>query len=293
MRLPNGWRVRRLMPERVHFGKAVDVAHAQAVRYVMQGAELGDVQAKVPALAELGYYAAMAEQPWADDTGQEYTPDDEERAVFFTQLSNSLMILTGLAPNRLPKGTPEPAQPVPLLQATDLRAPGWTMHVQGMDGKTLEVPGVFGDRALGCTPDYVLSDESGLLAGWLDVKATDRAFSYPAKWQSAEAVIYTYALLRLNEGVPPRLAGYQEYRRNVKPYWMTTVVTPEAAWFRLAEHYVLRWNKALATDDADNLQFNTKNCAKCVFRQAVPDTDHKGCPVGQAVEAMGLEVTGD
>ena len=284
VRMPNGWRVRRLMPEKVHFGKAVDVAHAQAIKYLLDGATLEDVQGKVPQLTELGYYAGLQEQPWADKDGQPYDVTDEDKAVFFTQLGNALMLLTGLAENRVPKGMPEPMQPVPLLQV-----PLNGVHVQGMDGVTLEVPGVFGERALGTTPDYVYTDD-GVLVGWLDVKCTDRAFSYPAKWHTAEAAVYSYALLRLNEGVPPTFAGYQEYRRNAKPYWITTWRQGDVGGLaRLAERYVLRWRKALEAGDPDLLQFNTKDCRKCMFREAVPETDHPGCPIGQAVAAIGLE----
>lgn len=283
VRLPNGWRVQRLMPEKVHFGKAVDVAHAQAVRWLVDGAELGDVQERVPRLVEMGYYAGLAEQPWADDkTGEPYdvTPDDRE--VFAIQIGNALALLTGLAPNNVPDQYPQPAEKIPLLQVP---LPG--IHIQGMDGQTLQVPGVFNDRALGATPDYVYT-EGGLLTAWLDVKCVDRAYTYPQKWHGAEATIYTYALLRLNEGVAPDWIGYQEYRRNVKPYWIMTQRRQTAQLARLAERYVLRWDKALESDDPDMLQFNTRECAKCVFRQAVPDTTHTGCPIGQAVADIGM-----
>ena len=88
--------------------------------------------------------------------------------------------------------------------------------------------------------------------------------------------------------------GYAEYRRNVKPYWITTWRAGDMGGLaRLAERYVLRWNKALGADDPDMLQFNTKGCGKCVFRGAVPDTTHTGCPIGQAVESIGLEDNGE
>ena len=57
------------------------------------------------------------------------------------------------------------------------------------------------------TPDYVYTDDTGLLQGWLDVKTTDRAFTYPAKWHSAEAAIYTYGMLLLNGGELPWYSG--------------------------------------------------------------------------------------
>jgi hypothetical protein len=158
------------------------------------------------------------------------------------------------------------------------------MHAQGLDGVTLEVPNVFGSRALGTTPDYVFTDEDGNLVAWLDVKAVERAYSYPAQWTKAEAVIYTYALMRLNAGVLPAWCGYHEYRRNAKPYWMlTTTEDLSAAWLQLAEHYVRRWNTALQVNDVNALQFNPKACGKCPFRLPIAEADYAGCPVGQSV----------
>lgn len=284
VRLPNGWRVRRVMPERVHFGKAVDVAHALFMRRRIEGAELGDLQAAAPGVLEMAYYAGLAEQPWADDAGNEYTPTDEDKSVFMLQLDNALRLLVGLAENRLPKDQPVPTEPVPVLQV-----PTQGAHVQGLDGQTLEVPGVFGERALGTTPDYVYTTDEGGLAGWLDVKAVDRAYSYPAQWTKAEAVLYTYALLRLNGGEMPQWAGYHEYRRNAKPYWMLTTTVPDPAWAGLAEWYVRRWQRALEIDDPNALQFSPKSCAKCAFRQPIPEAGFPGCPVGEVVLRMAPE----
>ena len=111
VRLPNGWRVQRLMPERVHFGKGLDVAHAQAVHWMLDGAAIEDLQTadRVQRLMELGYYVALAE-PWSDDAGQPYERTDEDTAVLALQLANAIALLVGAAPNRLPKDLPTPTQ---------------------------------------------------------------------------------------------------------------------------------------------------------------------------------------
>ena len=59
--------------------------------------------------------------------------------MFAVQVGNALALLVGAAPNRVPEQYPQPTQAVPLLQV-----PLQGVHVQGLDGETLKVPGVSG-----------------------------------------------------------------------------------------------------------------------------------------------------
>jgi hypothetical protein len=256
-----GWRLQHPMPERVHFGKAIDLLHAILMR--RRAAGLPDPYQRLDDAVDMAYHAGV------------YGPWDEEpdRDTFRVQIENAARLLVGEV-----AGPPEQAPGVPIEWV-----PLEGLHIQGMDGKTLEIPGVFGDRPLGGTPDYVWTDTDGVLHGWADVKAVSRSMSYPSKWLQAEPSIYTYLLMRLNEGVLPGFAAYIEYRRLAKPYWSMTVLREPGLLARIAGLYINRWQKALANGDPDLLSFNPSECSDCPYRRPIPEVQFSGCPIGQIV----------
>lgn len=254
VRLPNGWRLRFPMPERVHFGSAIDTAHSVIVGALVRGE---DITERTIAFAVDAGFEDGTKSEWSE------LRDDD---VFRTRIANAVHLL--LRPD------PEGHRPV-----DDLPLDG--IHIQGIDGESLRIPEGFGDRDLGATPDYLWT-EDGMATAWLDVKARGRASSWPAQWLKAEPCIYTLALTLHNGGIPPQWIAYQEYIRVTKPYWITTRrdVTPDL--MALARHYINRWTTALDADNPDGLSFDASLCGKCDFREAIPAANYPGCPIGAA-----------
>ncbi len=248
-----GRRLRFAMPERVHFGSAIDVLHATLVRRLVDRGEAGDLDSAV----DIAFHAGVAGE-WSEEH------DDD---TFRVRLSNAARLLVGEVTHPNQEGVP--------LEWLDLDG----ISIQGFDGKSIEVPGVFGDRPLVATPDY-LWQRDGDVVGWLDVKSTDRAFSYPDKWLGAESVIYTLACTLHNAGVVPEQIGYMEYRRNAKPYWHIEWTREPTLLNRLAERYVIRWSKALEAGDPDLVSFNPKNCSTCDFARPIDGVPFEPCPIG-------------
>lgn len=267
-----GWRLHHPMPEKVHFGKAIDVLHSAAMKRRLDGQEV-----EVAPLVDLAYYAGVAEM-WAEEEQDDFDRD-AAREVFRVKIENAARLLVGEV-----AGPPAQAEGVPLDWM-----PLEGLHIQGLNGVSLEVPDVFGGRPLGGTPDYVYVDpETGTMVGWIDVKAVERSHSYPDKWLGAEATVYTYLLTVLNGGEVPGFVGYLEYRRLAKPYWHMTIQRNPQMLAGLAGRYVERWRKAIANGDPDLLAFNPKECADCPYSQPIPEVGFTGCPIG-AIVSRGLD----
>lgn len=263
-----GWRLQHPMSEQMHFGKAIDVLHATLTKRRLDADRAGAL-VDYDSAVEIAYHAGVFGE-WDEE------PD---RETFRVQVENAARLLVGATP-----GPPEQAPGAPLLWL-----PLKGLHIQGLDGRSLELPGVFGSKPLGGTPDYVWTDDEGVLHGWLDVKAVKRSYSYPDKWLGAEATIYTYLLTRLNEGVVPGFVGYLEYRRLAKPYWHQTILREPTLLARIATAYITRWQKALANGDPDLLSFSPKECADCPYRRPMPEVGFDGCPIG-AIVGEGVQV---
>lgn len=121
----SGRRIRSAMPERVHFGSAVDSAHAYIVERIRDG-----LSWSVEAALAVGQ-AAVANAVWA------VPQTDVEWEVFDVQLENALNLFVS-HPDGLAR-----------IDATDIR-------IQGDNGRSLAVDDVIG------TPDYLLADGSVL-----------------------------------------------------------------------------------------------------------------------------------
>lgn len=267
-----GWRLRHPMPEKVHFGKAIDVLHAAAMKRRIDGREI-----EVDPLVDLAYHAGIAET-WAEEEQDDFDRD-AAREVFRVKLDNAARLLVGEV-----AGPPAQAEGVPLDWM-----PLEGVHIQGLNGVSLEVPNVFGDRPLGGTPDYVYVDqESGTMVGWIDVKAVERSHSYPDKWLGAEATIYTYLLTVLNGGQVPGFIGYLEYRRLAKPYWHMTIQRNPIILAGIADRYIRRWRRAIEIGDPEVLSFNPKECADCPYSRPIPEAGFPGCEIG-AIVNRGLD----
>lgn len=268
-----GWRLRNPMPEKVHFGSAIDVLHSACMKRKIEGREI-----ELEAVVEIAYRKGIAE-PWAEEE-QEGFDRGEAREVFRMQIVNAARLLIGEV-----EGPPVQAPGIPLDWM-----PTEGLHIQGLDGISLEVPDVFGDRPLGGTPDYLYIDsETQTMVGWIDVKATARSYSYPDKWLGAEATVYTYILTLLNGGQIPGFAGYLEYRRLAKPYWNITILREPRMLAALAARYVIRWRKAIEAGDPDLLAFNPKECGDCPYSGPIPLADFPGCEIGKIVN-RGLDI---
>ncbi len=313
-----GARLRFPMPERVHFGTAVDVAVAELLavardwyRDVDAWAGLSRaVGTKAPApppqpdwsgeldgAVELGYRRGVTDASW------DVTITDELREVFRLQLTTALEKFLGILPNRVDeKGRPkpDPEQPTgpPLLWLfTPQRPEGLVyldnepeaiaralgMRFQGIEGESIRLPDMVRGEELVGTPDLVILRPDRVAFEWVDVKATGRAYSYPAKWLQAEAVLYDTLLTGLNDGEPPEWHTYLEYRRNAKPYWHLSrarvVATGSLA---LARALIRRWEDALQVGSPDIVSFEPTMCGRCNWRSPIPAIGFPGCPIGEA-----------
>lgn len=270
-----GWRLRHPMPEKVHFGKAIDVLHSAATKRKIDGRPLDR-----GSLVDLAYHAGIAE-PWAEAEDPDFNKDDA-REVFRVKIDNAARLLLGEV-----SGPPAQAEGVPLDWL-----PLEGLHIQGLNGVSLEIPDVFGNRPLGGTPDYVYVDpETQTMVGWIDVKAVERSHSYPDKWLGAEATVYTYLLTVLNGGMVPGFIGYLEYRRLAKPYWHLTLQRDPQMLAGLADRYIRRWRRAIEIGDPEVLSFNPKECADCPYSQPIPEAGFAGCEIG-AIVNRGLPQEG-
>ncbi|HSE45952.1 MAG TPA: hypothetical protein VLA89_11565, partial [Gemmatimonadales bacterium] len=254
-----GWRLSFPQPERVHFGKAIDVLHMTFMQRLVSTGEIGSVESAV----DLAYHAGMFGE-WTEE------PDTD---TFRVQITNAARLLVGEVGHKEQDGVPLDWLPLDGIS------------MQGFNGQSIEIPAMFGERPMVATPDYLWS-EDGEITAWLDVKATDRAFSYPDKWLGAEAAVYTLACTMTNGGVAPRRIGYLEYRRNAKPYWHLTWTEEPALLNRLADRYVVRWRKALAAGDPDLLSFNPSRCKECEYSRPIPGVGFEGCPVGMILPSL-------
>jgi hypothetical protein len=310
-----GNRLRFPMPEKVHFGTAVDVAVAELLAVArdwyrdMAVSQPGgrvrdpalppvpqpDWHGELDAAIELGYRRGVTDARWADPKG------DEERSVFRLQLTTALEKFLGILPNNPKPDTEQPTGPPLLWLFTPQRPDGLAfldaepeaivrakaMRFQGIEGETLRMPDmVRGDELVG-TPDIVLMRPDGVAFEWVDVKATGRAYSYPAKWLQAEAVLYDTLLTGLNGGEPPEWHSYLEYRRNAKPYWHLTrarVVASGSA--LLARALMARWEDALVVGSPDIVSFEPTMCGRCNWRAAIDSLGFPGCPIGEAVVSI-------
>lgn len=286
-----GRRLSLPMPERVHFGAAIDSAHSELVSTVRE-VKLGhleparvDWRERVAAAHLEGMKRARAGRwdAWPVEAAAEAVGDATSWEVFSLQLRTALEKLVGILPNH-PKGEDSVPGIPPLMWLGDEHE----LLFQGLEGTSLRVEGQVAGEALTGTPDYV-REVAGVYTEWVDVKAVSRAYSYPLKWVAAESVLYDYLLTVVNGGVPPDRHTYLEYRRNVKPYWaLTTAPVNAAASVGVARGLMRRWELALAHGDVDTLSFSPNTCGECPFREAMPEVGHGGCSLGQAV----AEVTG-
>lgn len=260
----NGHRLRFPMPERVHFGTAIDVLHANLTRAKRDREPVPLAGAAFESAVDLAYYAGL-DGEWEEE------PD---RETFRLQIWNAARLLVGMV-----EGPKEQAPGVPLDWL-----PLEGLKIQGLDGVSLEV--LADGRPVVGTPDYLWEDAEGTLLGWLDVKATARSFSYPDKWLGAEASLYSWLCVQQNGGILPGFAGYMEYRRLAKPYWHLTFTRDPAMLVRLADRYLNRWRKALAAGDPDLVSFSPKECADCPYSKPIDGVAFDGCPIGQIVNSQ-------
>lgn len=307
----DGHRLRFPMPEKVHFGTAVDVAVAELLAVARdwyrdypdepphphQPDWLGELDAAV----ELGYRRGVTDPTWSDPKG------DEERQVFRLRLTTALEKFLGVLPNKVDeKGrpVPDPEQPTgpPILWLFAPQRPdglAWldpepeavarakAMRFQGIEGESLRMPDMVRGEELVGTPDIVLLRPDGMAFEWVDVKATGRAYSYPVKWLGAEAVLYDTLLTGHNEGEPPEWHSYLEYRRNAKPYWhLSRARVVGSGSLSLARALMARWEDALVVGSPDIVSFEPSMCGRCNWRQPIPGLGFEGCPIGEAVVSI-------
>ena len=269
----NGYRVPWVATDRMVLGTVIDNLHTRAFLRWGDGRDISQDEAQdmvgkaILACQSSGDGEHLREEDWADIRG---------RATM------AALRLVGAMPNKPTRGnehTQLDGPPISWLpRLGDLWVPQFKTRVEE----------VIGERSLSGMPDYTLWDGDRILA-WLDVKTVSRAASYPAKWLTAETVIYDYLVTEHNRGWPPEWHGYLEYRMGSNAYWAinTARVSPTGSRL-LAEGYLDRWAKALQTFDPDGLSFNTAMCSGCAWRRPDPELDFTGCRIGQAVEAIVL-----
>lgn len=275
-----GWRLRFGMDEKVHYGSALDVAHGYLTNQVLQGVPLPDLD--LAGAVTRGLSKARGDL-WDKPT------TDETWTTMEAQLVQALEKLVGIRPNYPDdyKGArfsvQEPIRwPLTFAASPGVAAP-LTLMAQGRNGESFRIPRQVAGRSLVGTPDYSWWDPQGeVFLGWLDVKSTGRAYTYPKKWAEPEAVLYDYLLATLNGGALPTVHAYLEYRRNAKPYWHLTWAPIQSGAIRLARMLLARWEKALTEGDINGLSWDVSKCLECPWREAV-DGIHGGCTIGQSV----------
>lgn len=290
-RLPNGYRLDIPPTERITYGTALDAAHAAIMRARI---EHGPVDAQ-----NASYEACMAEvesgvaagMSVAKGRGTDAPMTDADWKAMATSVGLALEKLLGVFPNRVrelksgrvidpePEGTP-PGPPVTWIPVSG--SDGERLSLQGLDGATLRTNTVEGVQVAG-KPDYLWLDKDGTILGWWDLKSGERGRSFPKQWAAAEVVAYDLMVADANGGVLPEFHGYLEYHRTAKPFWSVNTAPVHPSTLTLAREYMRRWARALTDPDPRAVSFSVSMCGKCEWREPIPEVDHPGCEVGQAV----------
>lgn len=246
----SGRRLSFPMPERVIFGKAVDVAHGYIVERIRDGERW-----TLDAAVTLGLAAA--------ERDEDSYALVEDKATFAVQVENAMTLFT--------------EQPDGLERLRPL-IPG--IRIQGDNGASLSAPADDGTPDIG-TPDYWLADGS-----ILDVKTTGsaegygRAYDERKFWNKGEMAFYSHLVTSLTGALPPRLI-YQVYVRQAKPRWQWIEVPGNGALVTLGRLHSRRWRKGFAAGDPDLFGHDLSYCGECPYREAIAGL-HDGCPIGQA-----------
>lgn len=235
------------MPERVLFGRAIDSAHAFIVWHDRQGAD---------------WTAHDAVRDGLENAGTIECSEEYDKALFVEQVTTAMTLFV-TAPDGLAK----------------MREHYDGLRFQGDNGKSLRADDLIG------TPDY-LDD------GVIDVKATGsvrgfgKAFTPDKFYRSPEMPVYAL-LYAAQNGELPRYLAYQVcVRQKSGPTWQWIETPGTPALVELGKAYANRWRKGLVADDPDLFAFDTYYCAECPFREAVADTTHQGCSIGQLVHDL-------
>lgn len=242
-----GRRLRFPMPERVLFGSAVDTAVSFIAEHERRGAAWDATDA-----LELGL-ARAAEMDASEDI---------DHAVFRVQVANALTLFATTT-----VGRPGLANPLAWLRE-HMAEPEF--RIQGDDGRSLRADDIIG------TPDFMCRHV-------IDVKTTARRYSEDKFTASAEMPIYALLYAAEHDGILPDGLHYLVYHRVTKPYWDVYSAPASADLVALGAAWAQRWRKGLGTGDAELFGFNTKFCADCGFRDAIPDVGFAGCSVGSLI----------
>lgn len=245
----SGRRLSFPMPERVLFGKAVDVAHG----YIVEQERDGQRWALETAI-DLGIGAAEDDtQTWEHVMATESDPE-----TFRIQVTNAMTLFLSQEDG---------------LERLRPYIPG--IRIQGNNGRSLSADTEWGTPDIG-TPDYIFADDSVL-----DVKTGKQTYYDKKFYDKPEMGWYAYLQTMQNGAIPPRLI-YQVYVRLVKPKWQWIEVAGNEALVRLGQHTSRRWHKGLLAGDPELFDVDLAFCHDCPYRQAIPEVGHDGCAIGQA-----------
>jgi hypothetical protein len=143
------------------------------------------------------------------------------------------------------------------------------LRLQGDDGETWRAGDIIG------TPDLSTSLRVG------DVKTWSRNDG-PAKFRtSPEMGVYAYLFAQRNGGAIPDTVFYQAYVRVSKPYWLWLEQPGTAALVEYGRETAAHWRALMAAGQPELAAPNTKFCADCPFREALPEFGHEGCSIGR------------
>lgn len=249
----DGHKLHWAMPEKVHFGAAVDSAHLELVWAASTGKPLD---------------AKLAIEKGMERAKRGKWDKPAEWDLFEAQLINAITLFVDEERNDAQRRT---AKNLAIGKPNGLaRIPLEGIRFQGIDGNRLEADDVVG------LPDYMYADGSVL-----DVKTSARRYSLDSFWKKAEMGVYAL-LATAQEGVlPPRLA-YQVYVRVTKPYWDYLEMPGLASLVSLGNAHATHW-RALLTSPVELASWDTSYCGDCGFREAIPEVDHEGCAIGQSI----------
>lgn len=259
----DGRRIRHLMPERVHFGKALDVA-VEALLWRFARAD-GGVDIERP--LEMGLESYLSNE-FSDTRLPSKDVKDE--------LWNALEQLTGdIARDEFGRSTI-------MLDGTLIDFTGALF--QGLDGESLAVDlddfmGKEGTQRFIGTPDFILPSPHGDTI--LDLKSAARARTTTF---SSEMGFYSWLATAMGRRVAR--VGYIVWLRQKSPRWSVLIEPATSGLLDLGYRHAMRTAR-VASSDLEQVGWHTTLCGSCEWKR--PVDGFGGCEIGQLIDVAAAE----
>ena len=259
----NGRRVRHLMPERVHFGKALDVA-VEALLWRFARAD-GVVDIVPPLEAGISSYL-----------GNEFSDARLPGKEIEQELGNALEQLTAdIAHDEFGRSTV-------MVDGTVIDFTGALF--QGLDGESLavdleDVMGKEGTQRFIGTPDFILPSPHGDTI--LDLKSAARARTTTF---SSEMGFYSWLATAMGRRVAR--VGYIVWLRQKNPRWSVLIEPATSGLLDLGYRHAMRTAR-VASSNLDQVGWHTTLCGSCEWKR--PVEGFTGCEIGRLIDVAAAE----